>query len=79
MLENMSEDSRDKQYLKDAAEAVHALLPDHHGLIILAVPYKGGERRIKYISNLKREDAVKVLKEFLLTACDEDTWLKHVP
>ena len=68
----------DVQYLKDAADAVAALLPDHHGLIIFAVPFKGGDQRVKYISNLKREDAIKMLKEWLIFASGEEEWMKHI-
>ena len=74
----MNETPHDKEYLKDAAKAVDALLPDHHGFIILAVPFAGGDRRLKYVSNLKREDAVRVLKEFLNRGCGEDEWMRHV-
>ena len=75
---NMSK-PHDLEYLNEAAKAVDALLPDHHGLIIFAVPYKGGDKRLKYISNLSQESAVKVLTEFLNRGCGEGEWLKHVP
>ncbi len=71
--------SHDLEYLNEAGKAVSALLPDHHGFIILAVPYKGGDKRLKYISNLERESAILVLQEFLKKGCGEDEWLKHVP
>lgn len=74
----MNENPHDKQYLRDAADAVLKLLPDHHGYIIMAVPYPGGDRRLKYISNLGRTDAIKVLKEFLISCCGEEDWLKHI-
>ena len=75
---DMNENPHDKQYLKDAAMAVEALLPDHHGMIILAVPFKGGDQRIKYISNLKREEAIKILKEFMIQCCSAEDWMKHI-
>ena len=78
MLPGMNEKSHNLEYLKDAGEAVEAMLPDHHGFIILAVPFKGGDGRLKYISSLKREDAIKVLKEFLISCCGEEEWMKHL-
>ncbi len=74
----MNEKPHDLEYLNDAAKAVDALIPDHHGVIIFVVPFKGGDRRLKYISNLSREDAVQVLKEFLSQNCGEDEWGRHV-
>lgn len=74
----MNENPHDKEYLKDAGKAVDALLPDHHGFIIMAVPFAGGDRRLKYVSNLKREDAVRVLKEFLIRCCGEEEWMRHI-
>lgn len=68
----------DKEYLNLAAKAIDACLPDHHGFILLAVPFKGGDQRVKYISNLKREDAIKVLKEWLIVCSGEEEWMKHL-
>ena len=40
----------DKEYLKEAAKAVHAKLPDHEGFILMAIPAQGqGDNRLKYI------------------------------
>lgn len=64
-----------KQYLQDAAESVAVCMPDHHGFIILAVPI-GENERVSYISNLSREDAVKVLSEFAEHA-KSDVWMTH--
>ena len=74
----MNEKPHDKEYLNQAAKAVDALLPDHHGYIIFAVPFTGGDKRLKYTSNLSRKDAIKVLKEFLIVGCGEEEWMKHI-
>lgn len=72
-------DHKDKQYLQDAAEAIHATLPDHEGFILLAIPIKGqGDNRLKYISNLQREDAVNVMKEWLIQSGYGEDWMKHI-
>ena len=68
----------DKEYLKIAAQAVQDKLPDHHGFILLAVPFDGGDGRLKYISSLKREDAINVLKAWLIQASGEEEWMKHI-
>lgn len=69
----------DKDYLNEAAKAVHDKLPDHHGFILMAVPYEGGDGRLKYISNLDRKDAINVLKEWLIRCGHEEDWMKHLP
>ena len=56
---------------------VNGLLSGHHGFIIMAVPDKGGDRRLKSISNLSQESAVKVLTEFLNRGCGEGVWGTH--
>ena len=68
----------DKQYLIEAAKAVEAKLPDHHGFILMAIPREGGDGRLKYISSLKREDAINVLKEWLINCGHEEEWMKHL-
>lgn len=69
----------DKEYLKEAAKAVHAKLPDHEGFILMAIPFNGqGDNRLKYISNLDRADAINVLKEWLIQASGEEEWMKHI-
>ena len=41
-------------------------------------PKRGGDGRLKYISSLKREDAVNVLKEWLINCGHEEEWMKHL-
>lgn len=68
----------DKEYLQIAAKAVADKLPDHHGFILMAVPLEGGDGRLKYISNLKREDAINLLKEWLIKCGHAEDWMKHL-
>lgn len=68
----------DKQYLQLAAKAVQEKLPDHHGFIFMAVPMEGGDGRLKYISSLKREDAINILKEWLIKCGHAEDWMKHI-
>ena len=71
-------DPQDKEYLKLAARAVDARLPDNHGFILLALPFNSQEGRIAYISTLHREEAIAVMKEFLLSCSAAEDWMKHL-
>jgi hypothetical protein len=69
----------DKEYLEAAADAIQAKLPDNHGFILLATPFGESENnRLTYISNLRREDAIRVLKEWLIQAGGAEEWMKHI-
>jgi hypothetical protein len=69
----------DKEYLKEAARAVEAKLPDNHGFILLVAPFGEGDgNRLAYISSMRREDAVNALKEWLIKASGEEDWMKHI-
>ena len=67
----------DKEYLKEAAKAVESKLPDNHGFILMAVPYEQGGR-LTYISSLRREDALNLMKEWLIKCGSEEDWMKHI-
>jgi len=69
----------DREYLKEAARAVEAKLPDNHGFILLVAPFGEGENnRLTYISSMHREDAINLLKEWLLKAGASEDWMKHI-
>lgn len=69
----------DKEYLKLAAQAVEAKLPDNHGFILLVAPYGDGDNnRLSYISSMRREDAINVLKEWLIKCGAAEDWMKHL-
>ena len=69
----------DREYLKEAAKAVEAKLPDNHGFLLLVAPFGQGEgNRLTYISSMRREDAINVLKEFLLKCGAAEDWMKHI-
>ena len=69
--------SMDKEWVGLAAAAAHSKMPDNHGFILLAVDLQP-EGRLRYASNLKREDAVAVLKEWLIQSSGEEEWMKHI-
>lgn len=66
----------DKEFLQLAAESVTSKLPDNWGFILFVFPI-GKSGRIGYVSNARREDAVKALKEWLLKQSPEN-WLRHI-
>ncbi len=70
----------DKEYLKEAARAVEAKLPDNYGFILLAAPFNesGANNRLVYISSMSRETAIGVLKEWLIKASGEEEWMRHI-
>ena len=73
------ETNMDKEYLKEAARAIGAKLPDNHGFILLVAPFGEGENnRLTYISSMNRADAINVLKEWLIKASGEEEWMKHI-
>lgn len=69
----------DKTYLKLAAQAAEAKLPDNHGFILLVAPYgEGDNNRLSYISSMRRDDAINVLKEFLIKCGAAEDWMQHI-
>lgn len=68
----------DKDYLRQAAKAVEAKLPDNHGFILLVAPWGNSNGRLTYISSLERESALSLLKEWLLKAGAAEDWMKHI-
>jgi hypothetical protein len=71
----MSADNR--EYLRLAADAVKARLPDNHVFILLTMPVGDGGR-LRYTSNVDRECAIKVLKEFLFHIGEAENWMLHI-
>lgn len=75
----MSRDIGDREYLKNMGRELQKHLPDNHGFILLTFPYGDDSgQRIAYMSSARREDAINVLKEFLIKASGPEEWLKHI-
>lgn len=72
----------DRAFLNEAAQAIHAKLPDNWGFILLAAPPTGTvpetQQRLVYVSNLQRPDAINVLKEWLIKASGPEDWMQHI-
>lgn len=67
----------EKQYLTEAARALDAKLPDNHGFLLLVKAF-GSHDPVVYVSSVKREDAIKLLKEFLFRIGEGEDWMKHI-
>jgi hypothetical protein len=73
----MSEE--DKQYLELCARLIDDRLPDNHGFILLVAPFgEGPDNRLRYVSSMSREDALSVLKEWLLKCGAAEDWMRHI-
>ncbi len=70
-------DNGDKDFVRLAALAAESNIPDGHGYILLIAPY-GSDGVLRYTSNIRREDAINLLKEFLITASGQEEWMKHI-
>ena len=46
--------------------------------VVVVAPFGDGEHRLTYISDLQRQDAINLLKEFLIKAGAEEDWMKHL-
>lgn len=66
-----------RERLQDTARQVSMTLPPGTGFIVLAFDFGDGSgRRLEYISNARREDVVKMMKEFIQKT--ENAWMKHL-
>lgn len=68
-----------QQYLNEAAKTIEAKLPDNHGFILLVAPYsEHPDKRLVYISSMRRTDAINALKEWLIKAGATEDWMQHI-
>lgn len=68
--------TQDREYLALAADAAKDRLPDDAGFILITS--WGPEQRARYVSNIDRSTAIKLLKEFLFRNGEEEAWMKHI-
>lgn len=67
----------DKEFMKLAARAMQEKLPDHHGFVVLVAPFGEGGRLL-YTSNIERESAIALVKEWLFMMGEKGDWMKHI-
>lgn len=69
--------ARDVDWIKNAAAAALAKMPDNSAFILLACPF-GESPRLRYISNMKRESGYGALKQFIEhIEADPSGWMRH--
>lgn len=58
---------------------IEEFLPEGHGFIVLAAPVgEAADARLRYASNLRREDAIATMKEWLIQAGGAEEWMKNI-
>lgn len=63
--------------LKVSEEMLSKAAGERMGVVILAVPFRENTR-LAYGSNIRREDAINLLKEWLIQASGEEEWMEHI-
>ena len=70
----MSNDNRDantRSHLQEIAREIDERLPEGWGFVLMAFPFGEHEgRRLNYVANCKREDGLRVIREWLEKAED---------
>lgn len=61
----MSKDANTRDQLQKIAHLVDEELPDGWGFVLFAFPFGENEGRLNYVAKAPREDAVKLIKEWL--------------
>lgn len=69
---------KDKHYLELAADRTAAALPDNTAFLIVCKPFNSPESPTQYVSNMKREDAIKELKALLFQWGEKEEWMTHI-
>lgn len=68
----------DKEYLKEAAKALEAKLPDNHGFVVMTFPFNDPNGRVDYTASCSREEGIKLLKAMLFHWGEEENWMRHI-
>jgi hypothetical protein len=67
-----------RERLQETAAAIAVRLPPHTGFILLACDFGEGEgRRTEYVANMRRDDALNLMAEFIEKAKGSN-WAKHL-
>jgi hypothetical protein len=68
----------DSDTMRLIAGDVKRSLPPGYGFFVLVAPFDSEDGRANYVSNMTRETALLVMKEFLLRAGAAEDWMKHI-
>jgi hypothetical protein len=67
-----------KEYLREIAATIKKCLPDNHGFVLLTARLGNAERRFTYTSNILHEDAINLLREYLIVSGYKERPLKPI-
>lgn len=59
-------DENTREKMQALASVINEWLPDKWGFFVLVFPFEGFDGRANYASNAKREDILRLMKEFLI-------------
>lgn len=79
-MSNKPEDGKDawtRDQMQKIARLVDEELPQGWGFFVMAFPFGESKGRMNYVANARREDIVKVMKEFLEKQEGEKTLWGH--
>lgn len=70
-------------HLAEAAKAINRILPNNSGFILMMTPFPDAnapdaEHRLRYVSNIERESAINLLKEFMIKCSAYEDWMQHL-
>lgn len=64
--------------MQDIGHAVDERLPEGFGFFVLVAPFNDPAGHSNYVSNITRETAIHLIKEWLIKAGAEEDWMKHI-
>lgn len=70
-------DDNTREVMQQIAREVDDLLPQSWGFIVLAFPFGDAPGRLNYIANCNRDDALKVISEWLEKTKARPDWGGH--
>lgn len=65
-------DENTREHMQKIASAINEMLPQDWGFFVLAFPFGDAQGRSNYASNGKREDIIRLMKEFLVRQGEEN-------
>jgi hypothetical protein len=70
-----------KEKLQSIAQSVVTQIPKDFGFFMFIIPTENAsdhDGRANYVSNIRREDVIKCMKEFIIKSGTAEDWMKHL-
>lgn len=72
-----------RQQMQAICKGIEKALPPDYGFIVMVGPFNktlpmGHGGRLNYASNIKRKEAINLIKEWLIKASAHEDWMKHL-